>query len=579
MPIILPPPQEPAALFHGFRNHEAKTFLENTKRPVSETKDLLQNQKSLNENTSLIWAIRHGADFSVIKQMLDIGGKDLVLKQNNFGDNAVHQAVWSGSDFDIFKLLVDVGGTDVLSQRDIFGNTPFHVACYWGASKKTIEYLVEVGGKTLLEIENDMEQRPYAGVDNKEVQAYLDSTGGHVYTEHVQEFFRSKCKDLTFMQLLWANNLNEAERRLDDPGQRGELKEKGEGPGWNCLSFSIWLHVHAHSSFQPKLSSLIKRMVQYGGEELISSLNDAGCNALHYAAYHKAPFWIIKCLVEAGGNDIIHVMNEWGNTPLHDACAKGASAEIIEYLAKHGGVEAIKLANNKDKKTPLEMLLDDKPASNPQIVALQHAWYVHDQRCSTTMDKDIITKTLEWAETVDPSLIASNNFVKNLLNLSFCSRRYQVIVLLDLYVQIAIVSALSLGLEKIYHDGSGRFIVATPTILTMCVTWLIVREVLQLFATRLETFVRSYANYIDISQIVLVVWSIGILRQVEEGQDLVHSSSFRGIMISATAVSWLGLLVVIGHLNYDISVFISAFVKVSLCIYKNCSISLPLTCT
>jgi hypothetical protein len=103
--------------------------------------------------------------------------------------------------------------------------------------------------------------------------------------------------------------------------------------------------------------------------------------------------------------------------------------------------------------------------------------------------------------------------------------------------------------------------------------------VLQLFATRLETFVRSYANYIDISQIVLVVWSIGILRQVEEGQDLVHSSSFRGIMISATALSWLGLLVVIGHLNYNISVFISAFVKVSLCIYKNCSISLPLTCT
>jgi hypothetical protein len=319
-------------------------------------------------------------------------------------------------------------------------------------------------------------------------------------------------------------------------------------------------------------------MVQHGGKELISLLNDAGCNALHSAACNKAAFWIIKCLVEAGGNDIIHVMNKYGNTPLHDACAKGASAEIIEYLAKHGGVEAIiKKANNK--KTPLEMLLDDKPASNPQIVALQHAWYVLDPRCSTTMDKDIITKTLEWAETVDPSLIASNNFVKNLLNLSFCSRRYQVIVLLDLYVQIAIVYALSLGLEKIYHDGSGRFIVATPTILTMCVTWLIVREVLQLFATRLETFVRSYANYIDISQIVLVVWSIGILRQVEEGQDLVHSSSFRGIMISATALSWLGLLVVIGHLNYKISVFVSAFVKVSLCIYKNCSISLPLTCT
>jgi ankyrin repeat protein len=581
MPIILPPP-EPAALFHGFRNHEAKTFLENTKRPVSETKDLLQNQKSLNENTSLIWAIRHGADFSVIKQMLDIGGKDLVLKQNNFGDNAVHQAVWSGSDFDIFKLLVDVGGTDVLSQRDIFGNTPFHVACYWGASKKTIEYLVEVGGKTLLEIENDMEQRPYAGVDNKEVQAYLDSTGGHVYTEHVQEFFRSKCKDLTFMQLLWANNLNEAERRLDDPGQRGELKEKGEGPGWNCLSFSIWLHVHAHSSFQPKLSSLIKRMVQYGGEELISSLNDAGCNALHYAAYHKAPFWIIKCLVEAGGNDIIHVMNEWGNTPLHDACAKGASAEIIEYLAKHGGVEAIsKKANNKDKKSPLDILLDDKPASNPLILALQKAWYVHDQR-TTTMDKDIITKTLKWAETVDPSLIASNNFVKNLLNQSFCCRQYQVIILLDLYVQIAIVSAVSLGLEKIYHD-SATVIVATPTILIVCVTWLIVREVLELFSSRLETYGRSYENYIDISQIVLFVWCIGIFRQVDEENhyDLVGSGSFRGIMISATAVSWLGLSVVIGHLNYNMSVFISAFVMVSLCIYKNSSINLhlPLNCT
>jgi hypothetical protein len=582
MPIISPPPElpEPAALFHGFRNHEAKTFLENTKRPVSETKELLQNQKSQNENTSLIWAIRHGADFSLIKQMVDIGGKDLVLKQDHLGQNAVHEAVLSRSDFDQFKLLVDVGGTDVLLQSEENGNTPLHFACYWRASKKTIEYLVQVGGKTLLEIENGIGQRPYAGVDNEEVQAYLDSTGEHAYTEHVREFFRSKCKDLTFMQLLLTRSWNEAERRLDD--FLFELKEKGEGTGYTCLTVSIFLHVHAHSSFQPKLSSLIKRMVQYGGKELISSLNHTGCNALHYAAYHKAPFWIIKCLVEAGGNDIIHVMNEWGNTPLHDACAKGARAEIIEYLAKHGGVEAIsKKANNKDKKSPLDILLDDKPASNPLILALQKAWYVHDQR-TTTMDKDIITKTLKWAETVDPSLIASNNFVKNLLNQSFCCRQYQVIILLDLYVQIAIVSAVSLGLEKIYHD-SATVIVATPTILIVCVTWLIVREVLELFSSRLETYGRSYENYIDISQIVLFVWCIGIFRQVDEENhyDLVGSGSFRGIMISATAVSWLGLSVVIGHLNYNMSVFISAFVMVSLCIYKNSSINLhlPLNCT
>lgn len=82
-----------------------------------------QDKKGL---TTLYVALRRNACFAIIEEMVKIGGKDVVLVTNNFGETILHEATHLGSSYEIFKLLVDYGGEECLLKLDKSGDTPLH---------------------------------------------------------------------------------------------------------------------------------------------------------------------------------------------------------------------------------------------------------------------------------------------------------------------------------------------------------------------------------------------------------------------------------------------------------------------
>jgi hypothetical protein len=76
-------------------------------------------------------------------------------------------------------------------------------------------------------------------------------------------------------------------------------------------------------------------------------------------------------------------------------------------------------------------------------------------------------------------------------------------LLADLYAQLGIVLALSPSLIMYEVQDSFTFVMVS-ILLSVCVSWLIGRELAQMYASKFESYSKSYDNYIDITQIILV---------------------------------------------------------------------------
>ncbi len=99
-------------LVNGFmlRPHELHTFLGDERRSVKLKRQVL-NQQNLNRSTVLYMAIRDRVHHSMVERMMAIGGKDLLLaEQNSQNQNALHQAAICGSQLEVFKALIHACG-------------------------------------------------------------------------------------------------------------------------------------------------------------------------------------------------------------------------------------------------------------------------------------------------------------------------------------------------------------------------------------------------------------------------------------------------------------------------------------
>lgn len=83
----------------------------------------------------------------IIKALIDIGGKELVMKVDVYDKTALHWACYrSGASYNpsynIIKMLIEVGGNDlVMAQSDYDGETALTIATRWGASNIIKELL------------------------------------------------------------------------------------------------------------------------------------------------------------------------------------------------------------------------------------------------------------------------------------------------------------------------------------------------------------------------------------------------------------------------------------------------------
>uniref|UniRef100_A0A7S3Q9T1 Ion transport domain-containing protein n=1 Tax=Chaetoceros debilis TaxID=122233 RepID=A0A7S3Q9T1_9STRA len=565
------------------RRHEAVAFLNDSKISTADKREALATRNS-NGVTALFWAIRRRADISLIEKMVEIGGYDMVLVCNNLKESVLHNAVFCGASYEVFREIVEAGAgkagkrkqKNILRLQDRLGNTPLHYACAWKLPLKTIKYLADAGGEEVLTIRNSKGWVPYS--EDSICQSYLYKIGGRVYTEQVQNqnTTMNNVEELTFVDLLMNCQFWEAEIRLDESYRLEQLYWKDvEHGGLTTLCVALWFHGNVLESTQKQLTPLIHRMIDVGGRKLLMDTNNGGSNAVHYAAFNHASLDIMQHIVKVTGSSAIHVTNSgWGSTPLHDACFRQAPVEVIEFLVQNQeGTKAVMTRNIKNS-TPLDVLLEADNPCDDRITALTRAWYDRDPRCTELLSGEAVSKVLRWADSGDVPNVTSNNFIKALLNERFILPRYFAVIMVDFVCQVAIALVLSpLVLDDFYTSREDKNITFTVAVLIFCILWFMGREIAQLYSSELEEYVKAYDNYIDVAQIILMMLTSWVLLDFKisfpENMDLISPLRgddldiiSRGIVISTVGIAWLELLFVCGQLNYSISVFTFAFVKI-----------------
>ena len=539
------------------RKHEVLALLNDKNRSLKEKRLAIMTQNN-HGVTALFWAVRRHAEYTLIKRMVEIGGKELVLLFNKYEENVLHNAALCDSSFSVFKILIDAGGDGILLKQDLQGNTPLHYACAWIISDETLEYMARKGGKRLLLTQNQSGQVPTC--HKQSIQKLLSSIGGKEYDAQVT---RQKQLDMSFLDLVKLNRIEDIEVKLNDKNCKKGLFECNKDNGLNSLMQSIWFLGNVSPVFRPGLSSIIHKMVKKGGRDLVLARNQSGSNAVHYAAFNGAPLDIIMLLVDSAGSESIEIKNAWDSTPLHDACLRQAPDEVIEYLIIKGGSNALK-EKNKDRKTPLDLLFDADEPSDHLIMTMQEAWYSLDKDCAKDCSSMIVMKTLKWANGVDPCLVTSNNFVKAILNERFILPRNRFVLFTDLYAQLAIFFVLSpLCLNDVYlNQGNNSDLSVWITILTICGGWFMGRELFDFASTQLESYVKSYRNAIDIIQLILLSMVSSILTNIQVNEDVILTEFRRSIFVASLFVAAVQLLIIVGNFIYSVSVFTYAVVQV-----------------
>eukprot|EP00979_Chaetoceros_neogracilis_P015012 scaffold5222_cov282-Chaetoceros_neogracile.AAC.27 len=101
--------------------------------------------------TCLHIACCRDAPDDIIKAMLDIGGKELIMKKYR---TALHWACVIGASYNIIKILIDVGGKDLVMAKDTVGDTALHDLC-WNINSHTkvaekIKLMLQIGDANLI---------------------------------------------------------------------------------------------------------------------------------------------------------------------------------------------------------------------------------------------------------------------------------------------------------------------------------------------------------------------------------------------------------------------------------------------
>ena len=100
--------------------------------------------------------------------------------------------------------------------------------------------------------------------------------------------------------------------------------------------------------------------------------------------------------------------------------------------------------------------------------------------------------------------------------------------------------------------------------LIVCALWLIICKVMQLFSLPLIDYVLDSFNLISDTQIIFLLWTIANLNDVGQGDVYMNSTTICWPMIAASCIAWVTLLLTIGRLNHNVSVFTLALGQVRL---------------
>mmetsp|Transcript_338 Transcript_338/g.470 ORF Transcript_338/g.470 Transcript_338/m.470 type:complete len:788 (-) Transcript_338:638-3001(-) len=314
----------------------AEAFLNNIQLSFREMRDALYYQNKDGWN-SLMWALYQKspksitAPDSLIRQMVEIGEKELLLMTDSWGNNALMYAVKYKRPIEITDLFLAVGGgKEYVMQKNFKGKSVLHFACETNASLDLIKSLAEAGGEELVLIKDN--DGAYARSKSDDVMSYLRKV------DKIQEKELTPMKrPIVLYKMIESNEFEQAESFLQDQnlnlyGKRNALAYQNKD-GWTPLMKALVTNAP---------DSLIKTMVAVGGAEVISTKNKFENVALLYALGGKRSFEIVKLIIDRslGVTEEGDIARRYGKglSPLHWACKHcGENLEIIQYLVQEGG--------------------------------------------------------------------------------------------------------------------------------------------------------------------------------------------------------------------------------------------------
>ena len=109
------------------------------------------------EYSALQVAVINRRSRKVVMKLIEVGGRDLVMKKGFYGMTELHWACREDASIDVVSKLIEVGGRELVMQQCDDGCTSIFAACRGGtASMQVISKLIEIAGTEILFQENDI---------------------------------------------------------------------------------------------------------------------------------------------------------------------------------------------------------------------------------------------------------------------------------------------------------------------------------------------------------------------------------------------------------------------------------------
>ena len=307
-------------------------------------RELVMKMDSSNQN-ALSYACRSmRKSFQVISKLIELGGKELVMKKDNMDKTVLHYAfdrAIDSSEKNIISALLEVGGRELLlADSDNCHGNAFHYGCLFGKSipLEIILMFIDIGGKDFV-----MSKELIFG---KTVLHQVCGWNEDFLLEIISKFIEIGGKDLVMIKDNDGTALHKAcENRnvsleiiskLVSVGGRELVMANSRFPG---------TALHAACSNENISLEIISMLVEIGGHELVMKKSERGTSVLNAACQNEnisLSLEIISKLVKIGGMDLVMMVSDCEGSALNSACRnKNVSLEMISNLIKMGGRELV----------------------------------------------------------------------------------------------------------------------------------------------------------------------------------------------------------------------------------------------
>ncbi len=292
------------------------------------------------------------------------------------------------------------------------------------------------------------------------------------------------------------------------------------------------------------------------GMETIIAVNDDGEGVFQYICRNKNVTiemvrYVRDILLEhSKGESGIFAIDGHGKSAFHHICSnRYASAQIIKHV-----LDTMKVFD-EDKKFMFQAKpCEWSPASLEFILSLyQDEFSTQNDVCQ--MEAEIKSKILDLPKANDNESLTEHVFIKRLVNEKFTKGLALPVLMMDLYVQIALIFSLLVINKGI--SGQPRSVLLVR-IMIPCKVWLVFRK----FVMNRTGYLLRFSNAFDLLQIVMISMIISYIGNA--GASLTSAEEERTALIFASfvLVCWVQLLRVIGKFFYMIAVFNAAFIQV-----------------